>query len=664
MITAQQEHVYREQPRRRVSHWWMWWGFWGSLLVAIGFSVALLFGIYARPLDNVQDIGTWNVAVSDLYSAEHNADFTYAYTAGDATLDLPQTGAGRFITELRIGTPRAQVPLAARLATPTQQIALGTFAGLRVYHVLLPTTARGDIQVHLQSTTMRISGDPRELGVLVDWVRVRSLGSFRPPTALLISIPALLLLLSLATSQLGLAYRWNGLLLLLSGAALVIACAVFRGILAIHPAWLIGGGLVAVGSSSLSRVIPNVDASLRRALPPLPMRLARLDWSRFAAALRCVVPLFAIWRVALWLICGLSVWFSSAIRPFAHAITTDGTVEIRDNLLRELGWKIFIRDWMQWDSHHYQGIALHGYNFYNQHWPNIAFFPLYPMLIRVLFPWTGGHTEAAAFLVANVAFFAALLLLYDLLSRDFDSTVARRTLVLLLVFPTSFFFGAGYSESLALGLTVAAVWAMRRQYWWLTGAAGFLLALTRLPGVFIAPVLAITYLQQHHWRWRTMTRPAFFAILLPPLGLALFMLFQWWRFDQPFAFLIAQRDWDNHISPPWVMPSMLLTHLQTAPDWEITLFQLVVWASFIGLTALAVYRLPLVYGLTTLLLVVPPYLSSWPRSLPRHVLIVFPLFVVMALLAERAWIRRLLIVAMLILLTIGTMLYVNAYWVA
>ncbi len=75
---------------------------------------------------------------------------------------------------------------------------------------------------------MRVSGDARELGVLLDWVRVRSLGSFQPPTALLLSIPIMLLLLSLATNQLALAYRWQGLLLLLSGTALGIACAISR----------------------------------------------------------------------------------------------------------------------------------------------------------------------------------------------------------------------------------------------------------------------------------------------------------------------------------------------------------------------------------------------------------------------------------------------------
>ncbi len=231
------------------------------------------------------------------------------------------------------------------------------------------------------------------------------------------------------------------------------------------------------------------------------------------------------------------------------------------------------------------------------------------------------------------------------------------------MFPTSFYFGAGYSESLALIFVVAAIWALRRHYWWLAGLAGGFLSLTRVPGVFIAPVLALSYLQHCRWRWRAV-RPAFLAVLLPPLGLALFMLFQWRRFDTPFAFLIAQKDWDNYLSPPWVMPSQLLIRLRTSFDWPITLFQIVVWITFIGLTLYAAVRLPLAYGLTAVLLIVPPYLSSWFRSLPRHILIVFPCFVAMALLTEQTWIRRLLIAVMLVLLAIGTMLYVNGFWVA
>jgi hypothetical protein len=318
---------------------------------------------------------------------------------------------------------------------------------------------------------------------------------------------------------------------------------------------------------------------------------------------------------------------------------------------------------MQWDSGHYRKIALTGYEFSGL-FPNIAFFPLYPLLIRLFLPLTGNDVTIAALMVSNLAFVAAALLFYDLLVRDFDRTLAFRALMLVLVFPTSFFFVSGYSESLALALLVTAVWAMRRHRWWLAGMAGGLLALTRLPGVLIAPVLAVVYFQHVRWQWRALIRPSFLAVLLPPAGLGLFMLFQWWRFDTPIAFMIAQQKWENRLQPPWSMPYEILTTMPGAADWPIKILQAAIWIGFVGLTLIALLRLPLAYGLTLVLFLIPPYLSSWNESLPRYVLMGFPAFISMAMLAERLWIRSLLISAMLSLLVIGVLLFTNGFWIA
>lgn len=376
-----------------------------------------------------------------------------------------------------------------------------------------------------------------------------------------------------------------------------------------------------------------------------------------------VAPLFIAWRVSLWLAGGLGLWYSRVLHPVARLLSPDGAIVERSAVARELGWRIFVAGWVQWDSRHYLSIARDGYSFAGQRWPTISFFPLYPLLIRVFAPLCGNRVELAAVVVANLALCAALLLLYDLLTLDFGPAVAQRSLVLLLVFPMSVFLGAAYSESLALLLVVAAVWALRRERWWLAGAAGFLLTLARLPGIFIAPILALAHLQAHGWRARRI-RAGFLAVLLPPAALALFMLYQWQRFGTPWAFMIAQRAWDNSFSPPWVMPRRLLEALRAYPEWPITAFELVVWAVFIVLTGLALARLPWIYGVTALLLVLPPYLSSWYRSLPRHVMLAFPTFVVLALLLESPWIRRLLIATMALLLAVAAVLFVNGFWVA
>src|SRR5262249_19566086 len=163
------------------------------------------------------------------------------------------------------------------------------------------------------------------------------------------------------------------------------------------------------------------------------------------------------------------------------------------------------------------------------------------------------------------------LLLYDLLAHDFGRALAYRSLLLLLLAPTSFFFAAAYSESLALLLLVAALWAIRRERWWLAGAVGFLLALARLPGVLIAPIILFAFLHRLGRRGAALGSLVL-AARLPPIGLGLFLLFQWQHFGPPFAFMLAQRSWKNQLSPPWVIPQKLATEILQAENWPLAIF--------------------------------------------------------------------------------------------
>ncbi len=219
--------------------------------------------------------------------------------------------------------------------------------------------------------------------------------------------------------------------------------------------------------------------------------------NRIFKAFQSIGPFYIIWIIALWIACAFGLWQSSLVYTYASKFFTDGMALDHDNFL----WNLFVGSWIRWDSVHYQDIARRGYLFHNEQWPNIAFFPLYPLLVKALSFITNVNSEVSAIAVSQLAMLMALLFLYDLISSDISHTIARRSIILLLTFPTSFFFMAGYSESLALVFAVLVLWAIRKQKWWLAGIAGFALTLTRLPGVFITPVLLVEYLTHHRWDW-------------------------------------------------------------------------------------------------------------------------------------------------------------------
>ena len=144
----------------------------------------------------------------------------------------------------------------------------------------------------------------------------------------------------------------------------------------------------------------------------------------------------------------------------------------------EGAWRVaampaWLEMWARWDSGFYLEIAKYGYTYNPTEQTSAAFFPLYPLLIKLLSFMTTDPV-LAGFIVSNTCFYIALIILYKLTLMDFSKVVANRTLIYLALFPTSFFFSAVYTESIFLMLILLAVYAGRKQRWELAGIAGLL----------------------------------------------------------------------------------------------------------------------------------------------------------------------------------------------
>jgi hypothetical protein len=152
---------------------------------------------------------------------------------------------------------------------------------------------------------------------------------------------------------------------------------------------------------------------------------------------------------------------------------------------------LLLNVWGRWDAVHYLTIATQGYQ-----GTDMAFFPLFPLLIRILGSLVGNHL-IAGLLISNASFFFGLLYLYKLLEHEYDRSVARRAIFYVSIFPSAFFFSAVYTESLFFMLTVASFYYMRSHRWWIAGAIGFFAALTRVEGVLLAVPFAIEWYLQY-----------------------------------------------------------------------------------------------------------------------------------------------------------------------
>jgi hypothetical protein len=351
-----------------------------------------------------------------------------------------------------------------------------------------------------------------------------------------------------------------------------------------------------------------------------------------------------------------------------------------------------------WDGLWYRLIALEGYAGGTQS-AKAAFWPLLPGIMRGGSEVTGWTVDSVGYLVANLAFLGALLLLYRLILLDFgDATLARRTLWVLALFPTALFFSAVYTESLFLFLTVGALYLWRRDRLWLAGLVGIAAALARSGGVFlILPFLALLW-DRHRTDWRGYW-PGVIPAFLPALGPAFFAALLNQEQGNWNAFIDVQEQWNRYSALPWetlqcaaftchtlggepdgISWGWLTTLVNdpswatiTSTEWRVSVansdvLELVVTVLFLVLALLGLRLLPLYQTVWVLPALVIPLLQPSEvhalMSMPRFVLVLFPLFIVLAKLLRPRLLRIPWFIVSTTLLVLLTIQFALWYWVS
>lgn len=324
----------------------------------------------------------------------------------------------------------------------------------------------------------------------------------------------------------------------------------------------------------------------------------------------------------------------------------------------------------RWDALWFLRIAEQGYA---EDDGSAAFFPLYPMAIKGVSTLLGGHPLLAALLVSNLAFLAALVVVYLLTELEYDEATARRTTVLITAWPTAFFFFAPYSESLFLLLAAGSFLCARRGRWLSAGVLGALAASTRSIGIVLALALAVEAAQQ--WRerrdknLRTLAAPLASASLVA-VGTFGYLLYWKVAADNWFAPIGEQANWQRVFSFPLVT---LWDGTRAAFDFiGVTEggYHLLDWLVVVPTIALAAWVAIRMrpsyafYAWTSLLLPLTFIFEARPfMSVPRFTVVVWPIFWALARLGER-WNAHTAIVACSVVgLGAFTMLFVNWYWI-
>jgi hypothetical protein len=195
-----------------------------------------------------------------------------------------------------------------------------------------------------------------------------------------------------------------------------------------------------------------------------------------------------------------------------------------------------------WDGIWYRLIALHGYLLVPGRQSDPAFFPLYPLLLKILGA-TGIPIAVAGVLLSNLLFLGALVV-FDALSGElFDRDLARRATLLLAVFPTTYVCSMIYPESLVLlAYALTGLFAVRHR-WGACAIAAAVAALARPEGVLLTlPILGCLVAQ-----WRSLDPQqrgrGVGALLAGPAAAVSFPLYLGWALHDPLAWNKAQTAW-------------------------------------------------------------------------------------------------------------------------
>jgi hypothetical protein len=393
-----------------------------------------------------------------------------------------------------------------------------------------------------------------------------------------------------------------------------------------------------------------------------PANEAAANRQRFRRAVLFCLGVFLVLRVGLSLVALAGVALVPTLDPVgvpgwpAHEVT--------------LGWHNLVTAWERYDALWFLRIASAGYVDGDG---SAAFFPLYPLLIRGLSPVLGGHPLAAALLISHLAAYGSMVMLYLLTASELgDEGVARRAVVYLAVFPTSFFLVAPYSESVFLLLVLVCLWAARRRRWAVAGVAGALAAATRNLGVLLVLPLAVEAV--HQYRERRRGRGLATSLLwsaAPVAGLGAYLLF-WQAFSgDALAPVHQQANWQRTFSFPLATvvagSQEAFRFLGEYPggyhllDWAVVSPALVA-AGWVALRARPLYG---VYTWASLLAPLSFVFAPRPfMSLPRFLLPVFPILWAGAVWAgRRRGVHEAIVALSAGVLGIFTVLFVTWYFV-
>jgi hypothetical protein len=393
----------------------------------------------------------------------------------------------------------------------------------------------------------------------------------------------------------------------------------------------------------------------------------------------------------------------------------------------------YFHRWAIWDANYFLDISRIGYTGGERFTP---FFPFYPLLIR-LGTYAGFSSFWSAFLISQIATIITLYFLYKLADLEFGEDTARKTVFMLLAFPTSFYLGAVYSEPVFLALSIGAFYFALKKDWLFAAILAGLSAATRLigvaviagifveyflhnlpeikyksftstrikrisfylfisvlilnlllnfgafSGIMLGLMLAVTsnlflivlissgaisiYYIIKHFDYRRFLSKNFLILLISFIPILIYMGHLQLLFNNPLQFLKSHEEWGRQFSSPidsvthqW---ELISPHLFEVGHMDQLTLEFFSFLFLFALTIISLFKLRPSYYFYMILSLLIPLSSGKLLSFPRIVLVVFPIYLLLAKFLYNE-LYYFWIMFSLMLLGVLSVMFINGNWVA
>ena len=357
--------------------------------------------------------------------------------------------------------------------------------------------------------------------------------------------------------------------------------------------------------------------------------------------------------VRVWAASRFAVLFAGLIAILVIGRPSGMTYRVSDDPLVDLT--------ARWDAAWYAGIAREGYS-YNPRTggteqQTVAFFPAYPMLLRVAAAFTeperlrdmsydtyierrDSRIMWAGSLIAIALFLPALLAFYRWVDLRAGAETAAGAVVFLAAYPFAVFYTAPYTESLFLLSAVGACVAFERERWIGAALFGLVAGLTRPNGCMLSLTLGLLAVAPMMRRERPTARQLALRLAvaaLPGIGMLVYSAYIYMLTGDPLAWMKVQEAWGRSFAGTteyvqWTVTAIrdqgLLFYIRSAP---VEMMQ-----TLAALFALAMVwpvwrRLGPPYAVFVLANLLPPLFKGGVLSIGRMTSTLFPVFAALAM---------------------------------